>query len=404
MVYIQREIEKDIDKWINDREIIAIRGARQSGKTTILNKTKDKLIASGVNEKDVQYFSFEDDLLRIQFEENCLEFINHNKSNNKTYFLLDEIQYIKEVGKKIKLIFDSIENIKLIVTGSSSFDLTNLGKYLVGRVIFLDLYPFSFQEFLKSKEEKYENLYQKIKIDFKNPIIEKTVIINDLNLLLKEYLTYGSYPRIVLEKNTEKKKELLKNFFTTYIEKDLVSLYGNRHRDNIIKILKILSSSNSIIKYESLSSDSGLNYHEIKQILSLLKDSFAISIINPFYKNLTSELKKNPKVYFIDYGIRNYLFGIDNINFDILYENFIHNELSRNHNIKYWRTTAKTEIDFIIDDLIPLEVKTHDKITRALLSYIKQYKPRFAFVANQNNIRKREFQSCTIFVLPFIYF
>ena len=405
MIYIQREIEEELEKWIEEREIIAIRGARQAGKTTLLMRVKEKLLKKGINEKNIIYLSFEDDLMRIAFEEDPKKFVSSYSGKEKTYFLLDEVQYIRDVGKKFKLIFDSLNNIKIIITGSSSFDLTNLGKYLVGRIIFLDLHPFSFLEFLRARGERYEKIYKEYKFDFKKDKIEKSPFIEELNALLKEYLTYGSYPRIVLA-DIDKKNELLKNIFITYIEKDIVSLYGNKHRDEIIKLMQLLASTKGIVKYESLSSDSKLRFNELKHVLSILQDSFTISIVKPFYKNLTTELKKNPKIYFIDYGIRNYL--SNNIDFDILYENFVYNELARKYEVKYWRTTAKTEIDFIAqnnkdNNPIPIEVKTTPKITRALRSFIETYKPSLSLILNLNKINTNKINNCSVISLPFVY-
>ncbi len=308
----------------------------------------------------------------------------------------------------MKLIFDFFDNIKLIITGSSSFNLTNLGSYLVGRVIFFNLYPFSFQEFLRSKGEKYENLYKKLKIDFDKTIkIKKTIFLEELKFL-HEYLIFGSYPRIVLEKNKHKKKELLKNLFITYVEKDIVGLYGIKYRDKVVKLLKTIASiSGNVINYESLSTNSGLKYHEVRDLLPLLEDSFVISIVKPFYKNLINEIRKNPKIYFVDYGIRNYLLeNFDKLTFESLYENFVYNELKiRNYNVKYWRTTTKTEIDFILEhkEIIPIEVKTKPKITRALRSFIQHYKINKALIPNLNTVNKTKINNCDIFIIPFVY-
>jgi predicted AAA+ superfamily ATPase len=285
--------------------------------------------------------------------------------------------------------------------------LTNLGKYLVGRVIFFDLLPFSFHEFLRAKGEKYEKRHNEIRISLDKSDskihLKKTVFIDELNSLLHEYITYGAYPRIVLEKDKSKKKELLKNLFTTYIEKDIVSLYGIKYRDGAVKLLRALSSMmGGVIKYETLSETTGLKYNEVKELLALLQDSFVISIVPPFYKNLASEIRKNPKIYFVDYGIRNLL--IENFaghNFEFLYENFVHNELKRHHTIKYWRTTTKSEVDFIIDDLlIPVEVKSGDKATRALVSFMETYGSKFGIIANLKVAEERERK---IYMIPFVY-
>lgn len=410
-MYVERDIEKDVEKWIESREIIAIRGPRQSGKTTLLMRIKNILKTKGVDDGRVHYINFEDDLIRLKFEENVKEFIEFHIDQKKHYFLLDEVQYVKDIGKKLKLIFDSFSNVKLIITGSSSFDLTNLGSYLVGRVIFFNLYPFSFLEFLRSKGIKYENLYRKVKFDIrkKKTKLEKTVFLDELNKFLHEYLTFGSYPRIVLEKNREKKKELLKNLFITYVEKDIVSLYGIKYREKVVKLLKSITYVlGDMVNYETLSVNSGLKYHEVREILPLLEDSFVIFIVKPFYKNLMNELRKNPKIYFVDCGIRNYLFGnFKNIIFDKLYENFIHNELKRFYDVKYWRTTAKTEVDFVVEhkkEIIPLEVKTTPKITRSFRSFIQHYKPKRAVIPNLNTISKDKINSSNVFIIPFSYF
>ncbi len=411
MRYIKRDLEEEIKKWLYSPEILVIRGARQSGKTTILKRIKEILTSKGIEEKNISYINFEDDLEKMKFEEKPKEFIEfHKKPGRKHYFLLDEVQYIKDAGKKLKLIFDSFNDTKIIITGSSSFDLTKLGSYLVGRALFFNLYPFSFQEFLRSKGRKYETLFNKIKTDItkEGNKIEPTIFLDDLNKLLHEYLTYGSYPRIILEKDKEKKKELLKNLFITYVEKDIVVMYGIRYREKVVKLLKTISNiSGNVVNYETLSTNSGLKYHEVREIIPLLKDSFVIFVVKPFYKNLNNELRKNPKIYFLDYGLKNYLLEkFENIRFDSLYENFVHNELKRNHKIKYWRTTAKTEVDFIIkhkNKVIPIEVKTKPKITRSFRSFIQQYKPEKAFIMNLDILEKTEIDSCNTTILPFTY-
>lgn len=411
MNYIERELEEYIEKWLDSREIIAIRGPRQSGKTTLLLRIKDMLKTKNTDEKRIHYISLEDDLTRLKFEEDPKEFIEaHLTSKGKHYFLLDEVQYVKDVGKKLKLVFDSFGNTKLIITGSSSFDLTNLGSYLVGRIIFFNLYPFSFREFLRTKGEKYENLYNKLRINFENKTIklEKTIFLRDMNKFLHEYLTYGSYPRIVLEKNREKKKELLKNLFVTYIEKDIVALYGIKYREKVVKLLKAIAAiSGNVVNYETLCINSGLKYHEVRDTLPLLEDSFVIFVVRPFFKNLINELRKNPKIYFVDCGIKNYISeNFENLAFDKLYENFAHNELKRRYNVKYWRTTAKTEVDFVIEHknkIIPFEIKSKAKITRSFRSFIKHYKPKRAIVANLETAEKKRIDNCKIFITPLVY-
>lgn len=406
MAYVKRELEHKLLGWLDEREIIAIRGPRQCGKTTLLNRLREILEERGVDEKDIRYISFEDDLARMEFEKDPKEFISSHISGKKTFFLMDEVQNVKDVGKKLKAVFDGFANIKIIMTGSSSFDLTNIGKYLVGRVLFFDLMPFSFLEFLRAKNERYERIYKGVKVDVIKPVAKETVFLEELNKLLHEYLTFGAYPRAVLASGQEKKKEILKGLFTTYVEKDIVSVYGARNRDKTIMLLKTLSDRvGGMLNYEEISRTLGIKYREVGEIMQVLKDSFVVSLARPFHKNLSSELRKNPKVYFVDVGMRNYLANrIENPDFGALYENFIYNQLRMEHKVNYWRTTAKTEIDFVVDEKIPVEVKTSAKKSRALLGFIRAYKPGHALIPNLKAVGRKKADGCKIIEVPIAYF
>jgi len=411
MLYVKREVENEVEKWLESREIIAIRGPRQCGKTTLLMRIRGMLQARGIDENRIHYISFEDDLTRLKFEENPKEFMEFSiTKSGKNFFLLDEVQYVRDAGKKLKLVFDSFDETKIFITGSSSFDLTDLGSYLVGRVIFFNLYPFSFREFLSTKNKKYAELHEKLKISPLDRMLspKKTVFLGDLNKLLHEYLTYGSYPRVVTEEDYGKKRELLKNIFTTYIEKDVVALYGKQHREKAIKLLKAAAwSLGNIVNYETLSANSGIKYHDARNILPLLEDSFVVFIVKPFFRNKMNELRKNPKIYFVDLGIRNHLMeNFESIAFGALYENFVHNELKRSFSIRYWRTTAKTEVDFVIEHgrrVIPIEVKTKAKATRSFASFINAYRPNTAFILNLNEMRETKIGRCKVVMAPFVY-
>jgi predicted AAA+ superfamily ATPase len=411
MKYVRRDIEGKVSKWLSDREIIAIRGPRQCGKTTLLMRIKDTLLKNGISESDITYISFEDDIERMKFEESPKDFVDVDMSAGKRhYFLFDEIQYVREAGKNLKLIFDTYADAKMFITGSSSLDIRKIGKYLVGRVLFFDLYPFSFREFLRSKGEKYEKMYEKVRVNISSAVIDagESPFRKELLKFIREYLTFGSYPRVVLEDSPEKKKEILKNLFVTYIEKDILSLYGIRYRESVVKLLKAVAASvGQVTKYDSLASAADLKYHDARKLLPLLEDSFVISRVNPYHKNLISELRKNPKLYFVDCGLRNHLIGqFENLQFDHLYENFVYNELKLEFPVKYWRTTSKAEVDFVVqfvNGIVPVEVKTTPKITKSLRSFIETYKPDNAFIMNENGVGNSKVGKCKVHILPFAY-
>ena len=140
-----RDILSDLTKWLDRREAYAIKGPRQSGKTTILKILQEKLKG-----KNVVFLNFEDPDILEAFETSPKEYIKSFMVNNdKYYFLMDEYHYVKNPGKNLKLLYDTFERAKFIVTGSSSLELSGaMAKFLVGRVFFFELFPFSFHEFL----------------------------------------------------------------------------------------------------------------------------------------------------------------------------------------------------------------------------------------------------------------
>jgi len=399
---IERDIEKSVMKWLDSEEVLVIRGSRQVGKTTLLEKIGEKLKEEG---KKVHLITFEDDIEKEKFEKDPRGYVEFliGEDKEKHFFLLDEIQYVKSAGKFLKLIYDTIKNVKIIITGSSTLDLNEVGSYLVGKALFFELFPFSFAEFLRAKDIKTYEYYIKNKFNVNSPKKLNTLFLDKLNLLLKDYITYGGYPKIVLEKEIESKRFLLKNLFITYIEKDIVKVYGIRYKQKIIDLIRNLSSINSsIVNYDELGNLAGLYNKELKEILSILEDTYIIRLIKPFHKNLASELRKNPRVYFIDTGLRNFIserFEFSNEEFGKLLENYVLNKF-KEERVNYWRTKSKAEVDFVLGEEIPVEVKLTPKITRAFRSFVSAYNPKIAIIVNLNSFSESKLGKTKVYIVP----
>lgn len=404
---ITRDFEQDVLSWLDSPQIIAIRGPRQCGKTTFLQRVTDVLLKRGVSKQEIHFVSFEDYFEVEKFTANPRAYISFYKSDSskKHFFLFDEVQYIKNAGKLLKLIYDEMKDIKIIITGSSTLDLNDVSSFLVGRVLLFELYPFSFLEFLRAKDQKMYGYYAKLRINLKTPSIrkEQLIFLNELNTYLKEYVTYGGYPAVVLENDFERKKVLLKNLFITYVEKDVVKMYGERYRKRVSDLVKHLASINSgIINYQDISTLTALYDKEVKEILSLLVDTYIISLIKPFHKNLATELKKNPKIYFVDTGLRNFITGrfeFSDDEYGNLLENYVLGRL-RDNKVNYWRTTAKAEVDFIYAERTPIEVKITPKITRSFRSFLETYQPPIAFLATMNDCDKVKVDATSVHIIP----
>ena len=157
MEYIERDLEKLLFEYRDREEILAVIGPRRCGKTTILKHIASKL-------KNSVFLSFDDKSVLDLFEQDIKKFAETYNHKYK-YIFIDEFQYAKNGGKNLKFLYD-LHHTKMFVSGSSSIDLTiNTVKFLVGRVFIMNLYPLSFDEFLRYKNNK---LYNNLKIIKKN--------------------------------------------------------------------------------------------------------------------------------------------------------------------------------------------------------------------------------------------
>ena len=411
MEYYPRKIEEKLEKWLSRKEIILIKGPRQCGKTTLLLHLQEKL---GGN-----YVSLEDETILKTFDENPKEFAKRYFNGQKTFLFIDEAQYSKNAGKNLKLLFDLFsENLKLIVTGSGSFDIkVEIGKHLVGRAIYFEMFPLDFEEFLMWKARDLHKIF----VDYKNAVMDfilqgKSISITpsfekEFRSLLSEYLIYGGFPAIVKEKDESIKKELLKNLTRTYLEKDIFFFLNIRHIEKFRSLLSYLSFNvGSLIEISSIMNELKMDYRTVESYISILTNTYVISLVSPFYKNLATELKKSKKAYFIDVGLRNSIMNnfmpLENrTNKGVILENFIFNELRLNfgEKINYWRTTSKAEVDFVIQmgtEIIPIEVKNQAKLKRGFFSFLKAYKPKRALVFTEKEFSVNKFNNTEVAFVP----
>jgi uncharacterized protein len=401
--YIPRELESILLKFINSPEIIAVMGARQVGKTTMIEN-----ILSNIKDKNIVKISFNNIDIKDMFVNDTNEFIK-NYVVGTDFLFIDEIHYAKNSGEKLKYIYDEYKNkIKIIITSSSSVDISIQSlRYLVGRVNIFELYTFSFYEFLLSKDIKLANVY-------------KTGTYTDsyFNLIksyFNEYLLFGGYPRVVLEKDIDIKKKLLQDIYYTYALRDIkniINLSDDFKLNNLIKSLSL--QIGNIINYKELSNLTTLDYLTLKKIINLLNKTYICKEINPYFKNKRTELVKSKKIYFYDIGLRNAIidtFNVQSNDIGFIKENFIFSELIKNSiEPKYWRTNNGAEVDFIIEkghNIYPLEVKNNLKqanISKSYLSFISKYAPLEGFLFTDNLNDNKKYVKTNISFLSFFNF
>ncbi len=397
-MYIKREIEDRLQRYMKTREIIAIVGPRQCGKTTLL-----KQMYSGL--KKAAYVDFEDrDVLNLFNTDIKLFYELHAKGSD--YLFIDEFQYSSDGGKKLKYLYDT-HSIKICISSSSVLDLTHQAvKFLVGRMFIFELYPFSFGEFLSYRSPAlYENVYLKTKKQAdeflfgkrKTPPSVTEQLIKELSVHYHEFNIYGGYPRVALSKDSEEKKTVLKNIYHTYLLReirDILQLHTEAELQKLIKALAL--QTGSMIVYNELGQISSLDHPRLLKHLNILEKTFVIKRITPYCRNKRTEIAKSPKVYFWDNGFRNLIINnfqplSDRADRGVLNENFTACQLMKaEHELHYWRTKSNAEIDFVLEENgvnTAIEVKSSlssAKASRSLYSFKDKYTLHRTVILSEN--------------------
>jgi predicted AAA+ superfamily ATPase len=327
-MYIQRNIQERILKRIGDNKALIVFGPRQVGKSTLLKNLKDKF------NSPILWWNGDDADIREMLSNATSTKLGILIGNAKTV-VIDEAQRVENIGLCIKILVDNFPEVKILATGSSAFELSNIIKEpLTGRKWEFNLFPLSFKE-----------------------MVEHTNFIEEKRML-SHRLVFGYYPEQVL--NPHDGEEILKMIADSYLYKDIFALSNLRKPDQIFKLLQALAYQvGSEVSYNELGTISGLDNQTVEKYITLLEQAFIIYRVGSFSRNLRNELKKAKKIYFIDNGIRNSV--INNFlpiesrtDVGALWENFLMGErlkrnlLAGNRSPGYfWRTHAQQEIDYI---------------------------------------------------------
>ena len=388
---IKRKLLGSIRKHLGKKEITVIIGPRQSGKTTLMRMLKNEVEAKGGKTVFLN-LDLESDKVYFDSQQELINKLRLELGRSRGYVFIDEIQRKENAGLFLKGIYDMQLPYKFIVSGSGSLELkSNIKESLTGRKRLFELLPVTFEEFVNYRTDyRYEsNLLEFAEVE--RPQLE---------FLLKEYLVFGGYPRVVTEELEEEKRYLLEEIFRSYVERDLVYLLRINRPDVFTQMVRLLAAQiGRILTFSGLAEVLGLNLVTLKKYLWMAQQTFVIYLVSPFYRNRSKELTKSPVPYFYDMGLRN--FALRRLSLDVelselsfVFQNFVFNEMKqkvieRGWELHYWRTKDKAEVDMVIDTfrkLIPVEIKFSHvrdlKITRSLRSFIEKYHPPEAWVVN----------------------
>lgn len=356
---IARIVEKQILSSLKLGKVVCLMGARRTGKTILLNKISETLPANKILVVHGQDLVAQEKLSsqRVESLKNVLA--------GYEYLFIDEAQYIPNIGTNLKLIVDTIP-ISVFVTGSSAFDLKNkVGEPLVGRGIFLNLFPIAQQE-LSLRETPIETAGR-----------------------LEERLIFGGYPDVVTAKSRSEKTAALENIRDGYLLRDILSFENIKDSIFIFNLLRLIAFQiGHDISYSELARNLDAHPKTVRRYLELLEKTFVIFPHYGYSRNLRKEYTKTPRYYFWDNGIRNII--ISNLN-DLtsrddagaLWENYCVVERAKRNkyqnilaNSFYWRTYDQKEIDLVEEregKLFGFEMKWGKAKTKIPADFLRSY-------------------------------
>lgn len=371
METIKRILHNRIADRIASGKVVLVFGARRVGKTVLLRNL-------------VKKYSGKTMLLNGE-DYDTLALLENRTAANYRHLLegvdllaIDEAQAIPEIGAILKLIVDEVEGIRVIATGSSSFDLQNkAGEPLVGRSTQFLLTPFSQQEILR----------------------QETVLETRQNL--ESRLLYGSYPEVIMLDSYEQKTDYLHDIVGAYLLKDILAIDGLKNASKMKDLLRqIAFQMGNEVSYDELGRQLGMSKTTVEKYLDLLSKVFVVYRLGAYARNLRKEVTKAGKWYFYDNGIRNAIIGNFNplaIRQDVgaLWENYLIGErLKKNYNeglskeFYFWRTYDKQEIDLIEESygkIAAFEFKWSEKKSAAPQIFTATYPEALYHVINQEN-------------------
>ena len=329
---IKRWLKNEIIKSLGDKRITILYGARQVGKTTLVKEL--------VMEYRGVYFSCDEPDVREAFSNKTSSEMKAFIKNSN-FIVLDEAQRIENIGLSLKLLHDTHPEIKIIATGSSSFELANkIVEPLTGRNIPFMLYPISYKEYYDSVEDL------------------------ESKRLLEHRILFGMYPAIISSPNPESDLKIIAN---DYLFRDILRIDTIRKPIIIEKLVHLLAlQSGNEVSYNEIAQKLEVSRQTIIEYVRLLEQAFIIFRLPPLARNKRDEITRFEKIFFFDTGIRNAL--IDNfsslnnrIDKGSLFENFFISErikqyqrLGNHTKPHFWRTKDKSEIDLVEE--------THNKL------------------------------------------
>ena len=367
--------DKYLDQLIEVKDLNLIKvitGVRRCGKSTLLLQYKDYLLENGIKDSDILYMSFESaEWYEIKDYKDLYNYIKSKYHDKKIYLLLDEVQNVEDWEKAVNSLLVDI-NCDIYITGSNAYLLSSeLTTLLAGRVYTINMYPFSFSEYLQ---------------------INNNTNSQDKYQLFNDYLKYGGMPMLINMKANERlKTNYLADIKDVVLKKDIIA--RNKIKDVVFldNLLRYMSTVIGTLINPSFISDfmkkngSNIDNETVDKYLKMIENAYFIYRVPRYELKGKQLLKTQGKYYFVDNGLKNVLAGFSSYDTGSSYENIVYMELLRRGYEVYVGKYNDLEIDFVA--VSPNE-KIYYQVTRSLLSEDVENREKKSLLAINDNYKK----------------
>lgn len=374
---VKRSILGIVAAKLHTEQVVALTGARQTGKTTLC----EVQLPEHLN-LPFTYITFDDPDERLRFQRSAVSIL---ESITTPLVILDEVQKIPQLFDPLKLVVDRerkkavADRKQFVLTGSSQLlMMKNIRETLAGRVALCQMYPFSLYELsgggeppLLSRIWRDQNItYQ----DIERLNLTAPQRLRTLRTVRDEHQTWGGYPPVWQRTGDTTRLNWLKDYRKTYLERDIADVGQVANIDTFALAQKLLCSRTAnLLSISDVSRDLGVAVNTVKRYLELLTMSFQCILLPPWYENVSKRLIKSPKIFFPDVGLNRAVLGELSVSRGAAYESWICAELLKwkqlqpvQPDLYFYRTNAGMEVDFLLAGergILPIEVKSSERVT-----------------------------------------
>ena len=384
---LKRTLHSPLTRHLAAEDVTIVTGPRQVGKSVLIMSLVEGLLTTGVRPSLLWYLNLDARVLRPLFDSpatlpRLLENWGWN-GKERLFLFLDEVQRLDEPGLTIKALHDLHLPLRIVLSGSSQLEMrAQVSEHLTGRSRSFQAFPLQFEE--AAAHRFGVPLDRASYWDLRNTFGHNVVS------LCAELITFGGYPKVFLAPEPAERRLLLRDLVETYLQKDIRDFLGIDNLSGFMNLLRALAGrSASLLNLNELSALTGMAWETVRSYLDVLEATFVVFRLRPYFGGQSpKELRKMPKLHFLDQGLRNCIlqdFSESPFRSDmgqLVESTYAARRFAARHGdgaLMFWRTTDGTEVDLV--ESLPgggraaVEVKTtwSGRIPRPLRSFAGAY-------------------------------